>query len=126
MVAEALAPERGFEPLPPHSSEAEQSVLGSLLIDVEAIEVAAQILTPTDFYHPRNRDIYAAMLELHEHGQPTDYVTVSDELERRDLFDRIGGQGYLASLFGVVPTAVHVEHYARIVYRCSVNRRGIS
>src|SRR6185503_16290230 len=96
MVMEALAPDRGFEPLPPHNSEAEESVLGSLLIDPDAIEAVASFLRPEDFYHPRNRDIYAAMLRLFERRQPTDFVMVCDELERADLLERIGGVGYLA------------------------------
>src|SRR5581483_11467273 len=125
MVMEALASDRGFEPLPPHNTEAEESVLGSLLIDPEAIEVVAALLQPDDFYHPRNRDIYAAMLRLYERRQPTDFVMVCDELEREDLLERIGGVGYVSRLLTVVPTSVHVEHYARVVERTALMRRLI-
>jgi replicative DNA helicase len=123
---EALAPDRGFEPLPPHNTEAEESVLGSLLIDPEAIEVVANFLRPEEFYHPRNRDIYAAMLRLFERRQPTDFVMVCDELERADLLSPIGGISYLSRILTVVPTSVHVEYYARVVQRTAVMRRLIA
>src|SRR5581483_8647946 len=120
MAVEPLAPDRSFEPLPPHNSEAEESVLASLLIDPEAIEAVASFLRPPDFYHPRNRDVYAAMLRLFERRQPTDFVMVCDELEREDLLERIGGVGYVSRLLTVVPTSVHVEHYARVVERTAL------
>src|SRR5437588_6218845 len=123
---EALATDRGFEPLPPHNTEAEESVLGSLLIDPEAIEATASLLRTEDFYHPRNRDIYAAMLRLYERRQPTDFVMVCDELERDDMLDRIGGIAYVSRLLTIVPTAIHVEHYAQVVERTAVMRRLIT
>lgn len=116
----------GFAPLPPHNTEAEESVIGSLLMDAGAIEVVAPILTPDTFYHPRHRDIYAAMLRLQEAGQPTDFVMVCDELEREDMLDRIGGVAYLSSLLTVVPTSMHAEHYAQIVRRTAFSRRVIT
>lgn len=115
----------GFEPLPPHNSEAEESVLGALLIDPETIETVAPILQPADFYHPRHRDLYAAMLHLREIGQPTDFVMVCDELERTDMTARAGGVAYVTSLLSVVPTSIHAAHYAQIVRRCAINRRVI-
>jgi replicative DNA helicase len=126
MVVELSAPDRAFEPLPPHNTEAEESVLGSLLIDPEAIEAIASLVRPEDFYHPRNRDIYGAMLRLYDRRQPTDFVMVCDELERADLLERIGGVSYLARILTVVPTSIHVEHYARIVQRTSMMRRLIA
>ncbi|MBM2811867.1 MAG: dnaB, partial [Chloroflexi bacterium] len=102
MVLDSLAQDRAFEPLPPHSSEAEESVLGSLLIDPEAIEAVASFLRVEDFYHPRNRDIYGAMLRLFDRRQPTDFVMVCDELERADLLDLIGGIGYLSRILSSV------------------------
>jgi replicative DNA helicase len=116
----------GFAPLPPHNTEAEESVLGSLLMDPEAIEVVAPILSLDDWYHPRNRDTYAAMLHLRETGQPTDFVMVCDELERTDMLDHVGGVTYLTRLLQVVPTSIHAEHYAQIVYRTAMSRRMIS
>lgn len=126
MAVEPLAVDRSFEPLPPHNSEAEESVLGSLLIDPEAVEVVVPFLRPEDFYHPRNRDIYAATLRLFERRQPTDFVMVCDELERAGDLDRVGGVAYLSRILTVVPTAIHVEHYARVVERTAVMRRLIA
>lgn len=126
MAVELSAPDRAFEPLPPHNTEAEECVLGSLLIDPEAIEAVASLLKPEDFYHPRHRDIYGAMLHLYQRRQPTDFVMVCDELERGDLLERVGGVGYLARILTVVPTSVHVEYYARIVQRTAIMRRLIA
>ena len=125
MAVESVALNRGFEPLPPHNSEAEESVLGSLLIDPEAIEVVAPFLETQDFYHPRNRDVYAAMMRLYERRQPTDFVMVCDELERSDLLDAIGGVGYLSRILTSVPTSIHVEYYGRVVQRTAIMRRLI-
>lgn len=126
MAIESLALERGFEPLPPHNTEAEESVLGSLLIDPEAIEAVASFLHTGDFYHPRNRDIYTAMLHLSERRQPTDFVMVCDELDRAGLLDAVGGMTYVSRLLTIVPTSIHVEHYARVVERTAVMRRLIA
>jgi replicative DNA helicase len=126
MVLEALSPANGFEPLPPHNSEAEESVLGALLMDPEALDVVASILSVDDWYHPRHRDIYAAMLRLRDAGQPTDFVMVCDELERTDLTQRAGGVEYLSRLLTTVPTSIHAEYYAQIVYRTSMSRRAIA
>jgi replicative DNA helicase len=120
-----MAPSREFDALPPHNTEAEESVLASLLIDPEAIEVVAPLLTSGDFYHPQNRDIFAAMLRLFDRRQPTDFVMVCDELERAGQLDAVGGVVYLSRLLTVVPTPVHVEHYGRIVERTSVMRQLI-
>lgn len=125
MAIGQLAPDRDLEPLPPHNTEAEESVLASLLIDPEAIETVASFLHPTDFYHPQNREIYAAMLRLFDRRQPTDFVMVCDELERVTQFDAVGGMGYLSRLLTVVPTPIHVEHYARVVERTALMRQLI-
>jgi replicative DNA helicase len=125
MAIESLALTRSFEPLPPHNTEAEESVLGSLLIDPEAIEAVANFLHTEDFYHPRNRDIYSAMLRLYDRRQPTDFVMVCDELERADLLEPIGGIGYLSRILTIVPTSIHVEYYGRVVQRTAVMRRLI-
>ncbi|MHB1004635.1 MAG: replicative DNA helicase [Chloroflexota bacterium] len=113
------------ERLPPHSIEAEEAVLGSVLIDREAIGSIASFLRDADFYRDRNREIYASALTLYDRREPTDVLTVRDELERRGKLEDVGGAAYLASLSAGVPTAVHVEFYARIVERTSVLRRLI-
>lgn len=113
------------ERLPPQNIEAEQSVLGSLLIDPDAIIAVSSFLYPDDFYRRVHGDIYAAMLALHERREPTDFVTVCDELERRGQLDDVGGPAYLTQLVNIVPTSVHVEHYAHIVERTAILRRLI-
>jgi replicative DNA helicase len=113
------------ERLPPHNIEAEQSVLGSLLIDRDAIIKVASYLKPEDFYINANGVIYKAVLDLYNKREPTDFVTLSDELERREVLDEIGGVSYLSSLLNTVPTAVHIEYYGRIVERHATLRRLI-
>jgi replicative DNA helicase len=111
--------------LPPHNLEAEQSVIGSLLIDRDAIIRVAAMLKADDFYHGANGVIYQAILDLYNRREPTDFVTLSDELQRRERLDSIGGVAYLSSLLNVVPTAVHVEYYGKIVERTATLRRLI-
>lgn len=107
----------------PQNIEAEQAVLGSLLIDVRAIERIAAFLRPEDFYLPVNAEIYRGMLALYERDMPSDIVTLSDHLQARDRLDDMGGAAYLASLATIVPTSINVEYYARIVERLAVLRR---
>ncbi len=111
--------------LQPHNIEAEESVLGALLIDPDAIIRISTFLQPTDFYVERHNWVYQAVLDLHERRQPADLVTLADELERRNQLDEIGGAAYLTSLMNVTPTSIHVEYYARIVERTAVLRRLI-
>src|SRR5690625_4264864 len=117
--------ETGVDRLPPHNIEAERSVLGSLLIDRDAIIRVASYLKTEDFYVSANASVYSAIRDLYNRREPTDFVTLSDELERRELLDEIGGVGYLSSLLSAVPTAVHVEYYGRIVERTATLRRLI-
>jgi len=108
--------------LPPQSSEAEESVLGALLIDSESIIEVASVLSPNDFYKPANAKVYAAIKALHEKAQPIDILTVSEELERRGQIEEIGGRAALADLCDRTPTAVHAPQYARIVERKAMLR----
>jgi len=112
--------------LPPQNIEAEQSVLGSLLIDPDAVIKIATFLQPEDFYRETHQMIYAAILGLHERRLPADYVTLVDDLTRLDQLEVVGGASYLISLINNVPTSIHVEHYAHIVERSAVMRRLIS
>ena len=100
-------------------------MLGSLLIDRDAIIQVAPILKYEDFYQPSHGTIYQAISELYTRQEPTDVITLTDELARRDKLDLVGGASYLTSLVSVVPTAVHVEYYARIVERTATLRRLI-
>lgn len=112
--------------LPPQNIEAEQSVLGSLLIDPEAILKITSSLRPEDFYRETHALIYKAIVDLHERRQPADFVTLCDELERRKELEQVGGPGYLTSVINAVPTSVHVQYYGRIVERTATLRRLIS
>ena len=111
--------------LPPQNIDAEQSVLGSLLIDPDAVIRVSTFLRPEDFYRETHRDIYRAIMNLHERREPADLITVCDELERREKLDGVGGPAYITSLLNVVPTSVHVEHYGHIVGRTAAMRRLI-
>src|SRR5215210_3506408 len=111
--------------LPPQSLEAEQSVLGAILIDRDAVVEVAEFLRPADFYRQANGQIYAAILDLFERREPVDIVTVSEALERSDELEAIGGRAYLSSLTNSTPTAVHAVQYARIVERKAVLRNLI-
>ena len=112
--------------LPPQSLEAEQSVLGSVLIDRDVIVEVAEFLRPADFYRQANGIIFGAMLELFERREPIDIVTVAEVLERNSQLDGIGGRTYLSGLSNQTPTAVHATQYARIVERKAVLRNLIS
>jgi replicative DNA helicase len=115
-----------IDKLAPQAVEAEQSVLGSILIDPEAILKVAEFLRPVDFYRAQHADIYESMLGLHGQREPIDLVTLGDELARRERLDAVGGPAYLANLMNAVPTAVHVEQYGRIVERKAVLRNLIA
>lgn len=111
--------------LPPQSHEAEQSVLGSILIDKESFIQVSDFITIDDFYEERHGQIYKAILELFHRYQPIDVLTVANILEERNQLEEIGGSDYLIELTQVVPTASHVYHYAQIVKQKSTLRRLI-
>jgi replicative DNA helicase len=113
------------EKLPPHNMEAEQSVLGSLLIDRDAVIRIASFLKPSDFYSSGNGLIYEAILDLYNRRVPPDFVTIVDELTRRERLQDVGGIAYLTELISAVPTAVHIEFYGHIVERTATLRRLI-
>ena len=114
------------ERLPPQNIEAEQAVLGSMLIDPETIERVAQFLQPEDFYREAHQHIYRAGLALYERREPTDLITIFDELQRAERLEAVGGETYIASLVNVTPTSVHAEYYGHIVERHAAMRRIIS
>jgi replicative DNA helicase len=112
--------------LPPQNIEAEQSVLGGILIENEAINKVIEILTPEDFYRDAHRKIFEALIILSERDEPADLITLTDELQKRKQLDSIGGASYLASLIDSVPTAANIEYYAKIVKEKAVVRNLIS
>jgi replicative DNA helicase len=108
--------------VPPHSEEAEQSVLGALLLDKDAVIAVAEFLLPDDFYDERHKDIYEAMLSLYEERVPVDVLTVVERLKKQKDLKKIGGASYLTDIANKVPTAAHVEHYGKIVKDQAVKR----
>lgn len=108
--------------VPPHSTDAEVSVLGALLLDRDAIISVAEFLEARHFYDERHESIYDAMLELYEERVPIDVLTVSERLKKNKKLKLIGGSTFLAELANRVPTAAHVEHYAKIVKDLSTKR----
>lgn len=101
--------------VPPHNLEAEQSVLGAVLIDKDSVIKIVDILKPKDFYLPAHEKIFEVILELFDRHQPVDVLSVSNNLKERGIIKEVGGASYLAELTNQVPTASHVENYAKIV-----------
>ena len=112
--------------VPPHSQEAEESVLGAMLIDKDAVIAVAEFLLPEDFYDERLRDIYQACLDLYEARTPIDVLTVTERLKKRKSLKSVGSSSFLADLANKVPTAAHVEHYGRIVKDTATKRALMS
>jgi replicative DNA helicase len=110
----------------PQSLEAEQSFLGSLLIDTEALIKVADRVGPDDFYDEKHRIIFEAILDLFRRHEPIDLLTLGNILDERHVLDRIGGRTYLIHLANAVPTSSHVEHYAGIVAKKATLRRLLS
>ena len=111
--------------IPPHSVESEQSILGSILLDKDAMITVAETITPGDFYKDAHRIIYECMMSLNGKNEPIDMVTLTDELRSRGYLDDIGGVSYLTSLSTIVPTTSNVKYYADIVKEKSVMRQLI-
>lgn len=109
--------------LPPHSIEAEEALLGSLMIDPVSIPTIAILVNPKDFYSTKNGWIYEAILKL---GNDADLLTLGAELAAQNLLESVGGDAYLAQLTASVPTALNAEAYARIVIDFAVRRRMIA
>jgi replicative DNA helicase len=112
--------------LPPHDLDAEEAVLGSLLIDPEAIFKIVTVLKPEDFYREKNRWTYEACAALYERREAINQITLAHELARGQKLEATGGAAYLSHLVAQVPTSVHAEYYAAIVHRLSMMRRLIS
>lgn len=108
--------------IPPHDTEAEQAVLGAILIDKEAITLVPEYLKPEYFYDDRNRIIYECMLALYEERKPIDLITLASLLKKKKMHDKIGGSAYITSLANSVPTAANVEHYATIIREKYIRR----
>jgi len=114
------------EKLPPHDIEAEEAVIGSLLVDPDAIFKIATFLVPEDFFDETNQVIYRACLSVHQRNEVVDQITVAHELMRQNRLEQIGGAAYLSHLISITPTPLYVEHYARIVSNAAAMRRLIA
>ena len=112
--------------VPPHSLEAEQSVLGGVLIDNNVINKVLEILREEDFYREAHQRIFSAMISLYERNEPLDLITLTNELKKRKLLEQVGGASYLAQLVDTVPTAANTVYYAKIVKEKSLLRKLIS
>eukprot|EP01046_Picozoa_sp_COSAG06_P044302 COSAG06_NODE_5949_length_3192_cov_1.335920_1_plen_401_part_10 len=103
------------EKIPPHSTDSEQSLIGSFFLSKDVFALLSAKVKPAHFYHPTHAIIFDAMLQLYRQNDPIDLVTVSDELKKKNKLDGIGGRSYLLELADAVPTASHAEKYADIV-----------
>lgn len=112
--------------VPPHDQEAEKSVLGSLLIDKDAIVKVVEFLKPKHFYKPAHEKIYEAILTLYEKREPADLITVPNQLKKMKELEEIGGVTYLTELVNSVPTAANIEAYARLIKSDAIKRFLIS
>ena len=115
----------GIIKVQPNDIIAEQAVLGSMLVDKDAVIAAIEMLKPDDFYREDNKEIYAAMLELYNLGKPIDMITLKEQLILRTTLEKVGGISYIATLIDTVPTTSNIENYVKIVEEKSVLRNLI-
>jgi replicative DNA helicase len=111
--------------IPPHNLEAEQAVLGCMLLDSDVIPTVTEIIRSEDFYREDHREICEAILDLSERAMPIDIITVSEQLQHRGTLDSVGGLEYLTSISNAVPTTGNARHYAKIVEEKSLLRKLI-
>ena len=107
----------------PHNTDAEESVLGAVMISAEAANVALEVLKPDDFYKPAHQSVWEAVTALFDASQPIDPITVADWLRRKEMLDRVGGVGFISRLMEAVPSTSNVDFYVAIVDETSARRR---
>ncbi|MFE6390160.1 replicative DNA helicase [Nocardiopsis dassonvillei] len=122
-VAEQPPEEGGYERTPPHDIQAEQSVLGGMLLSKDAITQVVEIIRSADFYRPAHQIIYESIVDLFSRGEPVDAISVNAELTKRGEATRVGGALYLHTLTEAIPTAANAGYYAKIVSDRAVLRR---
>lgn len=118
--------EKSIGRIPPQSIEAEESILGSMIVDKTAINTAIEIVRPDDFYRQSNGEVYSAIIDLFNKNEPVDLITLQEELKRRGTLESIGGVTYLANLSGGVATTANTEYYCKIVEDKSTLRKLIN
>ncbi|PZX03723.1 primary replicative DNA helicase [Psychrobacillus insolitus] len=111
--------------VPPHNQEAEQSVIGAIFLEPQALITAAEIIMPEDFYRVAHQKIFQTMIRLSDQGKPIDVVTVTEELSAKKELEDVGGISYISEISNAVPTAANISHYAKIVEEKSILRRLI-
>jgi replicative DNA helicase len=112
--------------VPPHSLDAEKSVLGCLLLDPNSLMKVSDFLTKDDFYSQSNKDIYGIILFLSNERKPIDMITLPEELKKKKIFDQIGGNEFLAELMTLTPSAINILEYAQIVKIKSTLRKMVT
>ena len=112
--------------IPPQNLDAEQAVLGSLMVDRELVPVVSEIVRREDFYAPHHGTLYEVIVALYERGEPVDKISVAEELRRRRLLDDVGGLDFLTQLLNAVPTTASAEYYAKVVAEKAVLRSLIT
>ncbi|MBQ3577311.1 MAG: replicative DNA helicase, partial [Firmicutes bacterium] len=115
-----------MERIPPHSDEAEKSVLGSVLMDKEIFFAVSEFVAEDDFYSEAHREIFRAMVELYQKGEPIDIITVTDCLARRGSLEAVGGRVYVAMLSTSVPTTANATQYAKMIAEKAILRKLIT
>ena len=113
------------ERIPPHSDDAERSVLGAVMKNKEALFDVLEILTPEDFYSEIHKEIFGAVRDLNRASSPVDVLTVSEELKKRKTFEMVGGRAYVAGLTTMAPSTANASAYAKIIKENAVLRRLI-
>jgi len=112
--------------LPPQNIEAEQSILGGILLDNEVFHRVLEVLNEDDFYHAAHRKVFLSMIELYENNEPVDLITLTNALKNKNQLDEIRGVSYLTSLVDSIPTTANISYYAKIVKEKSILRRLIN
>jgi len=112
--------------LPPQNIEAEQSILGGILLDNEVFHRVLEVLNEEDFYHAAHRKVFLSMIELYENNEPVDLITITNALKNKNQLDEIRGVSYLTSLVDSIPTTANISYYAKIVKEKSILRRLIN
>jgi replicative DNA helicase len=118
--------EAALDRLPPQNIEAEQSVLGAILLENESIAPVIEILGPDDFYKDAHKKIFRAMRELYEKNEPIDLITLTDQMTRKDQLGEVGGASYLSSIVNQIPTSANIRYHSKIVKEKSVLRNLIT
>ncbi len=123
MTTQVESPRTSGGRVPPHNTEAEESVLGSIMLSAEAANIALEKLHAEDFYKPAHQMVFEAVTALFDGNQPIDAITVADHLRRTSQLERVGGVGFLTALLDAVPTTANVGYYSEIVEETAARRR---